>query len=116
MADFIGQIEEGAAPDAGSLAIAAKSIAISLKRIADGMEPRGATGTLSDLAWLPIGRAPPGRYVLLRGPSGYRGTPYRYVVARFDKDYRPLQPWVTAAGDSVLDSGEMPTHYAELGT
>ncbi len=54
------------------------------------------------------------KYYLLRGDSGYKGTPFRYIVARYDSQFRPRQPWIDYAGDSVLDSGEMPTHYREL--
>lgn len=65
--------------------------------------------------WRPIEEAPrDGTYVLLRGDSGYIGTPYRYIVARHDVKYRPLQPWVTHANDSVLDDGKMPTHFRPL--
>lgn len=64
--------------------------------------------------WKPISRAPHGIYVVLRGESGYIGTPYRLLVARHDVEFRPKQPWVTYAGDSVTDDGEMPTHFATL--
>jgi hypothetical protein len=63
------------------------------------------TVKVSDLTWFPLSEAPENKYVLLRGPSGYRGTPYRYLAARRDPVFRPLQPWVDYAGDSVLDGG-----------
>ena len=61
-----------------------------------------------------IENAPKNEYVLLRGPSGYTGTPYRYIVGKHDVEFRPLQPWVDPAGDSVLDGGSAPTHFIPL--
>lgn len=55
-----------------------------------------------------------GKYYMLRGDSGYTRTPHRIVVARYDPKFRPKQPWVDYAGDSVTDGGEMPTEYMEL--
>jgi hypothetical protein len=67
--------------------------------------------------WQKIEDAPKdGTYVLLRGKSGYIGTPHRYVAAKCDREFRPLQPWVDCAGDNVLDDGEMPTHFTALDT
>lgn len=63
----------------------------------------------------PIETAPKdGTYILLFGPSGYITTPLRCEVCRFDAEYRPLQPWVTYANDSFMDSGEAPTHWMPL--
>lgn len=65
--------------------------------------------------WRPIdANAMDGNYYMLRGPSGYIGTPHRVVVAKYDPMFRPHQPWVTYSGESVLDDGKMPTEYMEL--
>lgn len=69
---------------------------------------------VNDLIWQPIDRIPsPPRYVLLRGPSGYTGTPYRYILGHYRPEW-PLYPWRDHAGDSVLDGGEMPTEWVDL--
>lgn len=52
-----------------------------------------------------------GTYVILFGPSGYMGTPFRCQMCRYDSKYRPLQPWVTYSSDSFEDSGEPATHW-----
>ena len=60
----------------------------------------------------PIETAPrDGTYILLAGPSGYRGVPLRIEVCQYDAEFRPNQPWITYAGDSFLDTGEPPTHW-----
>lgn len=65
--------------------------------------------------WKPIdANAMDGKYRMLRGRSGYTGTPHRIVVAKYDPEFRPKQPWVTYDGNSVLDDGDMPTEYMEL--
>ena len=65
--------------------------------------------------WRDIESAPKdGTYILLAGPSGYKGTPLRVEVCRYDTEFRPLQPWVDYAGDSFLDSGDYPTHWMPL--
>lgn len=69
---------------------------------------------MAERFWSPIATAPHNRYVYLRGPSGYTGTPYRVMVAKHTADFRPLQPWITYAGDSVLEDGEMPTHWMPI--
>lgn len=46
-----------------------------------------------------------GSYVLLFIKSGYTTTPHRCEVARYDAVYRPRQPWVNYANDSVYDAG-----------
>jgi hypothetical protein len=68
-----------------------------------------------DLPWKPIdSHTPRGCYLLLRGPSGYMGCPHRYIVAKHAAEFRPLQPWVDHAGDTVTDGGPMPTEWVEL--
>lgn len=63
----------------------------------------------------PIETAPKdGRYILLFGPSGYVGTPLRCEVARYDSEYRPLNPWQTHSNDAFTDGGGEPTHWMEL--
>lgn len=65
--------------------------------------------------WQPIETAPKnGSFILLAGPSGYIGTPLRVEVCQYDEKYRPLQPWVTYAGDSFEDSGEPATYWMPL--
>lgn len=65
----------------------------------------------------PISTAPKDEtYILLFGPSGYMGTPLRCEVCKYASVYRPLQPWVTFAGDSFEDGGEPATHWTELPT
>jgi hypothetical protein len=59
---------------------------------------------------------PHNRFLLLAGPSGSYITPLRFIVAKHYKAYRPHQPWIDHAGDSVLDGGEMPTHWMEIPT
>lgn len=71
--------------------------------------------TVGDLDWHLIDEdTPKGTYLLLRGPSGYTGTQHRYIVARHAAEFRPRQPWVDYAGDSVLDGGDMPTEWCAL--
>lgn len=62
-------------------------------------------------SWRPIKDAPHNRYVMLRGPSGYNSTPHRVLVARWSEQ---SDNWRTHDGDSVTDSGPMPTEYMEL--
>lgn len=61
--------------------------------------------TVKDLPWDHRNSAPRHVYVLLRGPSGVSGVPYRYMAAKHDADFRPRQPWVDIDGDSVEDCG-----------
>lgn len=64
---------------------------------------------------LPMTFAPKdGRYIVLFGPSGHSTTPLRCEVCRWYPEYHPLQPWVTYAGDSFLDSGGEPTGWLPL--
>jgi hypothetical protein len=46
-----------------------------------------------------------GSYVMLFIKSGYSGTPLRVEVAQYTPRYRPKQPWVNHAGDSIYDAG-----------
>jgi len=65
--------------------------------------PREAFGpaVLNPLKTLPKD----GSYFQLWLRSGYTTTPLRCEVARYDPDYRPRQPWVDHANDSVFDRG-----------
>lgn len=66
------------------------------------------------LNWKPIETAPrDGRWILLRGESGYINRPYRVHVGKWDAEYRPLDPWQTSEGDSFCDDGDPPTHWTE---
>lgn len=68
-----------------------------------------------DIHLYPISSAPKdGRYILLFGPSGYRTTPLRCEICKFDKAYRPLSPWINHANNSFTDSGSLPTHWAPI--
>jgi hypothetical protein len=69
---------------------------------------------INDLHWLPLAAAPRNRWLLLRGPSGLSRVPHRYIVAKHDAEYRPLQPWVDLNHNSVLDGGEMLTEWTFL--
>lgn len=69
---------------------------------------------IDDNKWQPIEDAPNKTFVLLRGSSGYTTTPYRYLNAQKDIEYRPRQPWIDYANDSVLDRGNLPTHFRPL--
>jgi hypothetical protein len=55
-----------------------------------------------------------GTYILLFGPSGYRGTPLRCEVCRWDPVYRPRNPWLTYAGNGFSDTGEPPVGWLPL--
>ncbi len=71
---------------------------------------------VTDLDWEEIaeGHEPRGRYVLVRGPSGYKSPPHSYAVALFDDEFRPHNPWVDPGGDAINDAGWTPKEYAEL--
>lgn len=62
---------------------------------------------MAEQKWLPLSITdwPKNTYVYLRGASGYMGTKYRVMVAKYDEQYRPRQPWVTVSGDSVMEDG-----------
>ena len=63
----------------------------------------------------PIKTAPrDGRYILVAGPSGFRSTPLRFAVCKWDANYRPHSPWQTHSHDSFTDDGEEPTHWMEI--
>ena len=63
----------------------------------------------------PIETAPrDGTYILLFGPSGYYGTPFRCEIGKYDAEYRPLSPWINHANDSFEDGGPGPTHWAPI--
>jgi hypothetical protein len=68
--------------------------------------------------WKPISTIPEdlkdGRWLLLRGESGYINRPYRAHVAHWDAEYRPHNPWQTSEGGAFEDDGGPPTHYMEL--
>lgn len=67
------------------------------------------------MSWKSIDTAPrDGRWVLLRGESGYASRPYRVHVGRWDAGYRPRSPWQTSEGRSFTDDGGEPTHWMEL--
>lgn len=63
----------------------------------------------------PINTAPrDGRYILLAGPSGYKGTPLRFEACRYETGYGVIYGWRNHANDSFRDGGEGPTHWTEL--
>ena len=65
--------------------------------------------------WQPIETAPKdGTYIILIAPSGYINVPIRCEVCKYDKKYRPLQPWVNHSNDSFLDDGEPPIGWIPL--
>ena len=55
-----------------------------------------------------------GRYILLFGNSGYTTIPWRCAICKYDKEYRPLQPWITHSNDSFEDSGDPAIGWLEL--
>lgn len=59
----------------------------------------------------PMSDVPEREYVLLFIKSGYTTTPLRCEVARRDPGFRPNQPWVNYAGDSVFDAGGTPADF-----
>lgn len=75
--------------------------------------------TMHPMETAPRGR---GKFVILFIRSGYVTTPLRCLVANYDSEFRPRQPWVDHAGDSVFDGGgnesdlvgwaPIPTHAA----
>lgn len=67
-----------------------------------------------NLNWRPISQAPENTWLLCRGPSGYKSTPYRYLVTCKDNEFRPRQPWVTIGNNSILDDGPMITEWTDL--
>lgn len=46
-----------------------------------------------------------GTFVVLFLNSGYKTTRLRAVVAHWDSQFRPRQPWIDHAGDSIFDGG-----------
>lgn len=54
--------------------------------------------------WQPIKTAPKdGTYIILITPSGYINVGMnRCEACKYDKEYRPLQPWATHSNDSFL--------------
>lgn len=84
--------------------------------------------TLHDFKWKPIHTAPlNGKFYELRGPSGYMGTPYRIIIARYESS-RERPPfdnpaykfdehaWRDITGDHLTDAGPFPTHWRILTT
>jgi hypothetical protein len=78
--------------------------------------------------WKPVNTAPlDGEFVVMRGDSGYVGTPYRLKIARYErtraKEDTPGRPfdedaWRDHGGDNLKDDGEFPTEWCyfwELG-
>jgi len=63
----------------------------------------------------PIETAPrDGRYILLAGPSGFHGTPLRFMAGRYDENCR-FFPWRDHAGYAFDDDGDYaPTHWMPL--
>lgn len=66
---------------------------------------------------LPIETAPKdGTYIILFGDSGYKTTPLRCEVCRYDAQYRPLSPWVNHSNDSFEDGGGAPKFWTHIPT
>lgn len=63
--------------------------------------------------WRPMTHIPVRRVaIVMRGASGYRHpNDVRYVSGYYDSSYRPLQPWLTHAGDSVTEDGALPSEW-----
>lgn len=53
-------------------------------------------------------------YVIVLGESGYFCTPFQSAVAIMDHEYRPHDPWVDHAGNSLRDSGLKPEFFQKL--
>ena len=53
------------------------------------------------------------KYILLAGASGYN-APLRFEVARYDAEYRPLDPWQNHANDAFSDGGTKPLYWVPL--
>lgn len=67
--------------------------------------------------WQPIGTAPDGEAILVKGPSGYHKPHGEYVVlAHTDEEHRPPRlggrRWLDASGDDITDKWPEPTHWA----
>ena len=73
--------------------------------------------TVDDLPWKPIHQAPHDVWLLLRGSSGHRSGPKRYITARFesDRDTAWASRFRDTSGNAVTDSGTMPSEFVELG-
>lgn len=82
--------------------------------------------SLKDFAWRPIHTAPlGGQFVELRGDSGYIGTPYRIMIARYESSREQdidegfpfdMSAWRNHCGDQLTDDGAFPTHWRPLTT
>lgn len=64
------------------------------------------TTTITRIKMNPVSTIPrDGRMIMLFLNSGYTHTPYRVEVASYQPKYRPKQPWVNYANDSIFDAG-----------
>lgn len=101
--------------------------------------PVGDDGTIdalrdacARLEWKPLPTAPrDGRFVELRGDSGYKSHPFRVMLARYNTELEKPGAnssssymrargattdeicWRTVAGDPCIEDGSMPTHWRE---
>lgn len=73
---------------------------------------RGARAKAGYL-WRPIATAPPGKFVLVRGPSGYITTKHFVVKAILDTQYREPR-WRGTDGDPISDCGWVPEEWMEI--
>ena len=64
--------------------------------------------------WGPIEDAPKGRFVLVRGPSGYRSTEHFVISAREMSGYEHMRIWRDVCGKALADSGWSPTEWMEI--
>lgn len=77
--------------------------------------------------WKPITTAPlDGRFVAMRGASGYHGTPYRLKIAQYEVSRAKAAPtrwlypqfddwaWRDHGGDHLTDDGAFPDAWCEL--
>lgn len=80
---------------------------------------------LHDFKWKPINTAPRnGQFVELKGDSGYMGTPYRIIIARYEQSREgelfgqgfDEDAWRSITGGHLTDDGPFPTHWRVLTT
>lgn len=72
---------------------------------------------VNELDWRPLSEAPHNTFVLLRGPSEYKGIPYRYLSGVYrpgSSSYAKKYNWRDYAGNAVTDGGPMVTEFAAI--